>query len=214
MKPDDLLKQGINELNISCSEKQIRAFMTYLSELIKWNRAYNLTGLKTEDDIVIKHFLDSLLYMKALPSPPFHMADVGAGAGFPGIPIKIIMPEITLTLIESSRKKAAFLRTIVRTLALKQVTVLEERIEHLGSELEGSFDTIVSRATFSIREFLTLACPYVRQGGTLILNKGPKVRDELNELEKHPDAKKCVKKHLQSVLPLRKAERNLIVLVC
>jgi 16S rRNA (guanine527-N7)-methyltransferase len=214
MKPEELLRQGLTELKLSCSEKQVRTFSTYLSELKKWNRAYNLTGLKTDDDIIIKHFLDSLLYVKALPSSPFHMADIGTGAGFPGLPVKIMMPEIELTLIESSRKKASFLRHIVRTLDLKQVTVLEERIEHLGSGFGQSFDTIVSRATFSIREFLTAACPYVRPGGTLILNKGPKVRDELIELEKYPAMKVCVKEILHCMLPVRNTERNLVVLVC
>jgi 16S rRNA (guanine527-N7)-methyltransferase len=214
MTPEELLKQGLTELRISGSEKQVRAFLTYLSELKKWNRAYNLTGLKTDDDIIIKHFLDSLLYIRALPPSPFHLADIGAGAGFPGIPVKIMMPEMELTLVESSRKKASFLRNMVRTLELKQVTVLEERIEHLGNAFGQSFDTIVSRATFSIREFLTAACPYVKTGGTLILNKGPKIRDELIELEKYPAMKRCVKELLHCTLPVRKTERNLVVLVC
>jgi len=214
LKPEELLKQGFTELQISCSEKQIRTFLTYLAELKKWNRAYNLTGLKTDDDIIIKHFLDSLLYIKALPASPFHMADIGSGAGFPGIPVKIMMPEIAVTLIESSRKKAAFLRSIVRTLGLKQVTVIEERIEHLGNECGQSFDVIVSRATFSIREFLTAACPYVRPGGRLVLNKGPKVPDELAELGNCPGMKRCVKELIHCVLPITKTDRNLVVLVC
>jgi len=214
MKPEELLRQGLIELNISCSEKQARTFLTYLSELKKWNRAYNLTGLKSDDDIIIKHFLDSLLYIKALPPSPFHMADIGTGAGFPGMPVKIMMPEIELTLIESSRKKASFLRSMVRTLGLKRVTVLEERIERLGNEFGQSFDTIVSRATFSIREFLTAACPYVRPGGTLILNKGPKVRDELAELERYPAMKRSVKELIHCTLPVTKTERNLVVLLC
>jgi len=214
MTPEELLRQGFIELKISCSEKQIKSFLTYISELKKWNRAYNLTGLKTDDDIVIKHFLDSLLYIKALPSSSFHMADIGTGAGFPGLPVKIMMPDIALTLIESSRKKAAFLRSIVRSLALKQVTVLEERIEHLDSEFGQSFDVIVSRATFSIMEFLNVACPYARSGGTLILNKGPKVLDELAELEQYPAMKRCLKELLHCTLPITKSERNLVVLVC
>jgi 16S rRNA (guanine527-N7)-methyltransferase len=214
MKPEDLLKEGLTELDISCSEKQVRAFLTYLSKLKKWNRAYNLTALKTDDDIIIKHFLDSLLYARALPPSPFHMADIGTGAGFPGMPVKIIMPEIALTLVESSRKKAAFLRNIVRTLGLKRVTVLEERIERLGNEFGQSFDAIVSRATFSIREFLTVACPYVRPGGILVLNKGPKVLDELAELKKHPAMISCVKDLIHCALPVRKTGRTLVVLVC
>lgn len=214
MNAEELLRQGVTELKLSCSEKQARTFLTYLSELKKWNRAYNLTGLKTDDDIIIKHFLDSLLYIRTLPPSPFHMADIGTGAGFPGVPVKIMVPEIELTLIESSRKKAAFLRNIVRTLDLRRVTVLEKRIEHLGNELGQSFDTIVSRATFSIREFLTAACPYVRPGGTLILNKGPRVHDELTELERYPAIKRCIKELLHCTLPVRNTERNLVVLVC
>jgi len=214
MAPEELLKQGLTELNISCSERQVRTFLTYLSELKKWNRAYNLTGLKTDDDIIIKHFLDSLLYIRALPPSPLHLADIGTGAGFPGLPVKIMLPDIELTLIESSRKKASFLRNIVRTLALKRVTVMEDRIEHLGSEFAQHFDTIVSRATFSIREFLSVACPYVKSGGTLILNKGPKVQNELKDLEKYPAMKRCVREIIHCTLPVRKTERSLVVLVC
>jgi len=213
-KPEELLKQGLNELRISFSDKQLKAFLTYLSELKKWNRAYNLTALKTDDDIIVKHFLDSLLYCKVLPPPPFHMADIGAGAGFPGMPLKIMMPDIELTLIETSRKKAAFLRHMVRTAALEKVTVVEERAEHLGEGFGKSFDVIVSRATFSIREFLFAACPYVKPDGILILSKGPKLREELRDLDNDPAVKSCVKELVQCRLPLLGTERNLLVLVC
>ena len=82
--------------------------MTYLSELKKWNRAYNLTGLAKDEDIIIKHFLDSLLYLKAIPQGALQVADIGTGAGFPGIPITIIRPEIEMYLIEPSGKKVRF----------------------------------------------------------------------------------------------------------
>ena len=95
----ELLKKGLDELSFLCSEEQINAFMTYLSELKKWNRAYNLTALKTDRDIIIKHFLDSILYLKVIPEKTLKIADAGTGAGFPGIPIKIMKPEIEITLI-------------------------------------------------------------------------------------------------------------------
>src|SRR4030066_1857491 len=109
MKSEELLKKGLKEMVIQYSDEQIRSFMTFLSELKKWNRAYNLTGLKTDEDIIIKHFLDSLLYLKALPDGPLKVADIGSGAGFPGIPVKIMRPEIGMYLIEPTGKKTAFL---------------------------------------------------------------------------------------------------------
>ena len=116
MKNESLLKNGLQELDIICSEDQIGSFMLYHAELKKWNKAYNLTALKNDHDIIIKHFLDSLLYLKALPEGISTLADAGSGAGFPGIPIKLVLPALDLTLIESSRKKTAVLRHITRQL--------------------------------------------------------------------------------------------------
>jgi len=210
MNREKLLKQGLKELEVSCSGEQIRSFMTYLSELKKWNRAYNLTALKKDEDIIIKHFLDSLLYIKAFPEGELKLIDAGTGAGFPGIPIKIVKPEIDITLIESSRKKTAFLRHIARSLGLGDLKVLDQRFEHLGKEHERAYDLIVSRATFSINEFLKIACPYVKEGGRLILNKGPKLSEELKE----PGAAEAVKKVLNLRLPITNDERNLVIFEC
>ncbi|MBI5098001.1 MAG: 16S rRNA (guanine(527)-N(7))-methyltransferase RsmG [Nitrospirae bacterium] len=210
MNTEKLLIQGLKELDLSCSDEQIRSFMTFLAELNKWNRAYNLTALRTDEDIIIKHFLDSLLYIKALPEGALQLADAGTGAGFPGIPIKIIRPEINITLIESSRKKSSFLRHIIRTLRLANINVLEQRFERLGKEHERAYDVIVSRATFSVKEFLKTACPFVRKGGRLVLNKGPKVSEELKE----SDVANAVMEILKLRLPVKNDERNLVILEC
>ncbi|HDH05946.1 MAG TPA: 16S rRNA (guanine(527)-N(7))-methyltransferase RsmG [Nitrospirae bacterium] len=209
-----LFEKGLKEIDISCSEGQINAFMTCLSELKKWNRVYNLTALKTDEDIIVKHFLDSLLYLRAIPEGALKLADIGAGAGFPGIPVKIIRPETDITLIESSGKKAAFLRHIIRLLKLSAINVLEQRAEYLGKGLEKNYDVIVSRATFSIKGFLKTACPYVKENGILVLSKGPKVSEELKKIERSPYAKGAVRETLKLQLPLTKAERNLIILSC
>jgi 16S rRNA (guanine527-N7)-methyltransferase len=179
-KPDELLEKGINQLGITPSKQQINAFMVYLSELKKWNKAYNLTGLEKDKDIIIKHFLDSLLYLKAMPDGKIRVADIGSGAGFPGIAIKIIRPEIEMFLIEPSRKKSAFLRHITRQLRLEKIEVIEKRIEEIkvNHELSFSVDAAVTRALFSIQDFIKKAKSIVREGGILILNKGPKVREE------------------------------------
>lgn len=180
MEIKQLLKNGLLELGIIPSDEQINAFMTYLSELKKWNRAYNLTGLAKDEDIIIKHFLDSLLYLKAIPQGAIHIADIGTGAGFPGIPIKIVRPEIQMYLIEPSGKKAAFLRHIISQIQLKQIEVIEKRIEEVkvNKELPCAVDIGVTRALFDIGTFIKKTSHIIRPGGILILNKGPKVHEE------------------------------------
>lgn len=181
MEIKELLRKGLKEFGLAPSEEQINSFITYLSELKKWNKAYNLTGLKTDEDIIIKHFLDSLLYLKAMPGGEIKVADIGSGAGFPGIPIKIIRPEIEMYLIEPSGKKSAFLRHIIRELELNKIEVIEKRIEEIkvNQELSLLVDIVVTRALFTVKDFIKKSSHIVKQGGILILNKGPKVKEEL-----------------------------------
>lgn len=174
--PEELLRRGMSELCLKFSHEQVSRFLRYLSDICKWNKAYNLTAVRTEEDIVLKHFLDSLLYMRALPEGPISVIDVGSGAGFPGIPIKIMRPDITLYLLEPSRKKANFLSHVVRTLGLKDTGVIVERVEALRTP---AVDVALTRALFDIRDFWKKASGLVRPGGRLILSKGPKVREEL-----------------------------------
>ena len=126
---EELLKKGLKEIGIICSDDQISAFMTFQSELKKWNRAYNLTALRSDEDIVEKHFLDSLLYAIAVPDGTLRLADAGTGAGFPGIPLKIMIPTLRVTLIDASRKKVSFLKHVIRLLMLKGWDVLAPPLE-------------------------------------------------------------------------------------
>ncbi len=150
--------------------------MTYLTELKKWNKAYNLTSLKTDEDIIVKHFLDSLLYLKVIPQGKLSVMDVGSGAGFPGIPIKIMRPEIVMYLVEPSRKKAGFLRHIISALGLEGIEVLERRIEEIKSLV---VDAAMTRALFDIKDFCRKAIPVLKEGGRLVVSKGPKVNEEI-----------------------------------
>lgn len=202
--PESILKKGMKELSLALGEDQIRAFMTYLSELKKWNKAYSLTSLKTDEDIIVKHFLDSLLYLRAMPEGEISVMDVGSGAGFPGIPIKIIRPEIMMYLVEPSKKKANFLIHIIRTLRLDRADVVEKRIEEIKSML---VDVAVTRALFDIKDFSEKAFPFLKEKGRLILSKGPKVNEELGAM------KNMDYELLPLALPLSRAKRFIVVVI-
>jgi len=204
----DLLRKGLEELGYIPETDLLSAFIIYLNELKKWNKAYNLTGLMKDEDIIIKHFFDSLLYLNVMPHGEIKVADIGSGAGFPGIPIKIIRPEIEMYLIESSMKRSAFLRHIINKLRLKKIDVIEKRIEEVkvNQELSESVDVAVTRALFSIKEFVKKVSHIVRQEGILILNKGPKVREELKMI-------RDIKYEIVTInLPLTDIKRHIVVI--
>lgn len=208
MEIRELLRKGLKESGYISEADLLNSFIIYLSELKRWNKAYNLTGIKNDEDIIIKHFLDSLLYLNAMPYGEIKVADIGSGAGFPGIPIKIIRPEIEIYLIESSMKKSIFLRHIINKLKLKKINVIEKRIEEVkvNHELPESVDVAVTRALFGIKEFVKKVSHIVKQGGMLILNKGPKVKEELKKL-------KDVKYEILTVnLPSTDIKRHIVVI--
>lgn len=210
-KNDHLVRSGLEAIGLDCSDAQLNAFITYLSELKKWNRAYNLTSIRKDKDIIIKHFLDSLLYLKGIPDVISTLADAGSGAGFPGIPIKIMRSKITVSLIESSKKKAAFLRHIIRTLKLTEIDVIQGRLEDLFKKRD--YDVIVSRATFKIKDLLEMTCPHIRRDSLIILSKGPGISDELKLLD-NTEYGDSVKDVLKLQLPFTKITRNLVILTC
>ena len=174
-----ILTSGLNELGIAYDEAIVQKFETYLHELKKWNRAYNLTSLKTDEEIIIKHFLDSLLYLKVIPEGQLSICDIGSGAGFPGIPMAIVRPDLAVALIEPSRKKTAFLRHMKNRLSLQNVEVIESRVEDIKDR---QFDIAVTRALFSVGDLIKKAGHVLKKGGFFILNKGPKFEDEIKDI--------------------------------
>jgi 16S rRNA (guanine527-N7)-methyltransferase len=203
---ESLIRKGLKELPSPFTHGQVKLYMTYLAELKKWNKVYSLTSLRTDEDIIIKHFLDSLLYLKALPEGDIRVMDVGSGAGFPGIPIKIMRPEIVMCLLEPSRKKANFLRNIVKLLGLEAVEIIENRIEDMKQPF--AVDVAVTRALFAIKEFSEKALPFVKAGGRLILSKGPKVHEELKAIINE----RIVCEIMPLKLPLTTIERFILII--
>lgn len=169
-------------MGLSLSDSQVEKFALYLAELKEWNKKINLTALKTDREIISKHFIDSLTPLPLIP-PHSHILDVGSGAGFPGIPLKIANPGFSITLVEARGKKTFFLRHIIRTLGLQGI-----RAEHLhrdpgmaqGSEFQGKFDVVISRAAFDLKIFLDLSRFVIKKKGYAIAMKGPQVQEEID----------------------------------
>ncbi len=173
MNPRDLLITGAEELGVHLTSGQVDAVFTHLAELRKWNRRINLTAIKGERDIVIKHVLDSLSYRKGFtPTPGLRLLDMGSGAGFPAIPLKIAYPGIAITLVESIKKKASFLRHIIRTLSLAEAEVVDTRVEEIPESSRSSYDVITARAFASMHEAIMAGKAFVKPGGLIVLSRG------------------------------------------
>ncbi len=180
------LPQGAQQFNLVLTEAQLAAFDRYGQELIAWNKKVNLTRITEPDEITVKHFLDSLsIYPVLAGQPPaFKLIDVGTGPGFPGLPLKIVRPDIRLALLESTGKKTAFLEHVVRVLELKHVTVLTARAEEAGQEPHHreNYDVAVARALAPLPVLAEYTLPLVKVGGLVVAQKGQYPADELKGL--------------------------------
>jgi 16S rRNA (guanine527-N7)-methyltransferase len=159
--------------------------LTYLRELQRWNRTLSLTSITDEASIIRKHFLGSLDFLHAFtPLPALPLLDVGTGAGFPGIPLKLWHPELTVDLVESSQRKQAFLQHVCRTLSLADVRCLVTRVEDLAKDqdMQAHYGVIVSRGVGGLRRWLPSALALLQSGGRLVLEKGPAALAEVKAL--------------------------------
>jgi 16S rRNA (guanine527-N7)-methyltransferase len=166
-----LLHETSSEIGVRLSAPQAELFWLYLQELLEWNRRFPLTAVTDPADIVIKHFVDSLSPLPYLETST-NLLDIGSGAGFPGIPLKIAAPDLRLSLVDANRKKVSFLKQVVRTLKLQDVAVRHGRLEDLPLP-EEPFTTIISRAFRRLEPLLDLASPLLAPGWTLIAMLGP-----------------------------------------
>ncbi len=184
----DILKQEAKALlGITLTPRQLAAFERYRQELLEWNAKFNLTAIRDESGIRTKHFLDSLSCLLVLrENPPTRLIDIGTGAGFPGIPLKIIMPQMQLTLVESVGKKADFLRHVVQTLALDKVEVMQARAEELGqnARYREQYDWAVARAVANMPALVEYLLPLVKVGGSALMMKGENGPAEAHSAER------------------------------
>ncbi|MCX5885288.1 MAG: 16S rRNA (guanine(527)-N(7))-methyltransferase RsmG [Proteobacteria bacterium] len=205
----EFLAREAERLGVVLRPVQLEQFSKYLQELKAWNKKVNLTSLRDDLDILIKHFLDSLLPVSYIPRHS-SLLDIGSGAGFPGIPLKIAEPTLFVTLLDSTRKKVFFERHLIRTLGLDGIEALHGRAEDLGKkEAPPVFDVIISRALYSIEKFQQVSEGCIRRGGRLIILTTPHPGDGQKEQVREGFRwKECT----DSILPLDRGRRRIILL--
>jgi 16S rRNA (guanine527-N7)-methyltransferase len=187
----DILLRGATQLGLSLTSKQTGQFQLYYQELVAWNKRVNLTAITDYEEVQRKHFLDSLTLVPALEDMSwskgdFLLLDVGTGAGVPGIPLKILLPQVRLVLLESVAKKTAFLQHIVNCLDLDHVEVLTGRAEDIAHQenYRERFDLVVSRAVGRLSTIAELTLPFCREGGLFIAPKKGQIEEELSQATK------------------------------
>jgi 16S rRNA (guanine527-N7)-methyltransferase len=180
----ELLREGAQALGVALLPRQLEQFMEYIVLLCKWNRHINLTGLRSYREIIIKHFLDSLTPIPYLPEGA-RILDLGSGAGFPGLPIKIIRPNQPVTLIEASSKKVSFLKEAVRHLELGLIPIYQSYLGKGPPPLleTDPFEIVITRAVGKIINLLIAADSFLRPEGKVLFMKGPKGPEEISGLK-------------------------------
>lgn len=211
-----VLKSGCEKLGISLNEEQEKQFIEYYKLLIEWNQVMNLTAITEYDEVMQKHFVDSLSLVKGIHiSSCETLIDVGTGAGFPGIPLKIIFPHLKIVLLDSLGKRVKFLNAVIEKLGLNNITAIHGRAEDFSRQKEyrEKFDICVSRAVANLSSLSEYCLPYVKIGGVFISYKSGAVEEELK------NARRAIsilggkeKQTLKFVLPDSDIERSFVII--
>jgi 16S rRNA (guanine527-N7)-methyltransferase len=207
------LKELAEKINITLSENQISKFNLYKDLLKEWNEKINLTSIIEDEDIIIKHFIDSLTCVKYIKTED-SVIDIGTGAGFPGLPIKIVLENTKITLLDSLNKRLLFLKEVIDGNSIRNVELLHGRAEDFGKDLKYRefYDVATARAVASMATLAELCLPFVKVGGTFICMKG-------NNLEEAKEGERAIEilggrieKVENIILPGTDIERNLIII--
>ena len=206
--------EKLNKIQLNVNDEVLNKFWVYMTNLLEWNEKINLTAITDEDDIILKHFIDSLTILEYIPEKS-NVIDVGTGAGFPGIPLKIVREDINMTLMDSLNKRITFLNEIINKLGLKKINAIHSRAEELAKmpEHREKYDIAVSRAVANLSTLSEYMIPFVKVGGKCICMKGSNIEEELET------AKNAIKelggeieKVINFKLPDSDNERNIIII--
>ena len=209
----EIFIEELSKLNITVTDQNLKDLETYKNLLIEYNQKFNLTAIKTEEAIYLKHFYDSLTLIKEVDlKGNLKLLDIGTGAGFPGLVLKIFYPNLEVVLLDSNHKKITFLETVIKELNLKNITCINLRAENLPSEYRETFDIVTSRAVSDLRILCELSIPYLKVKGKMIAMKGI-CEEELKESAKILE--KLDSKILNVVefeLPIEGSHRSLVII--
>lgn len=208
------MKEKAEKLSIKLNEKQIERFYKYLLELLDWNTKINLTAITEEKEVIVKHFMDSLTINKYIPEKA-KVIDVGTGAGFPGIPIKIIREDVEVLLIDSLNKRINFLNNIIQDLELDKIEAVHGRAEEFAKnkDFREKFDIVTSRAVANMSVLSEYLLPFAKVGGKCVIMKGSEIEEELSQAGKAIDLLGGKKVTLDSFELLDAGiKRNIVVL--
>lgn len=202
-------------IGLQVSDEQWEQFVRYFHELLDWNERMNLTAITGRNDVFEKHFFDSITLASYISfSGEQHIADIGSGAGFPGIPLKIMFPELRLTIIDSLKKRITFLEHLVDTLQLSSVHCIHGRAEDMARQdgHRDRYDVVTARAVARLNVLNELCLPFVRDGGTFVAMKGSQGLDEVDEAKRSLSELNAVLDRVESFqLPTEEARRTIIL---
>jgi 16S rRNA (guanine527-N7)-methyltransferase len=212
----DQFIEMLSAKGISLSPQQIQQYETYYSTLVEWNEKMNLTAITDKQEVYLKHFYDSITAAFYFDfKQPIHICDVGAGAGFPSLPIKIAFPELHVTIVDSLNKRIGFLEYLSNQLGLKNVQFIHDRAETFGQKKEHreTYDVVTARAVARLSVLSELCLPLVKVGGTFVAMKGASAKEELEA------GKKAIavlggklEQSYSFTLPQEESERNILII--
>lgn len=210
-----LISELSNQIKVSLNEKQKNNFYIYMQLLLEWNEKINLTAITEPNEIILKHFIDSITINKYIEKDNSMILDIGTGAGFPGIPLKIIGEEYNLILVDSLQKRINFLEKVVEELELKNIHCVHSRAEELARkhEYREQNDIVVSRAVARLNTLLEYMLPFTKVGGKCICMKSIKAKEELEEAKNAIEVLGgCLEKVENILLPDSNIERSIIII--